>query len=422
MKLRKGNLKTKLCQLALIPVICLGLATLVIASVSVYISTANETKDGLKNLAYMLHQMCDIDGEGHYWVKGQHLMKGNDVFDNNYKIVDNIKRTSSVDATIFYGDVRMITTIHNDGKRAIGTHASLAVVESVLKKGNDYFSRQVSIGGVSYFGYYTPLTNPDGSIVGMVFVGKPRIAVVEAVMATVFWIFLLTLLVAGFTVMMSIHYAHKIVYSLDKTKEFLGNIAKGNVEEKIDPNILKRNDEIGEMGNFAVSLKQSINQLVSTDSLTGLYNRRSCETILTKIIEENKKYKTKSVIVIGDIDLFKQVNDTYGHQIGDLVLKELAIVFKEHMEHKGIVARWGGEEFMFIYERMDMERVYEHLQELMKAIENMQIPYNDEMISVGMTFGAALCDQDCDIDQIIKLADDNLYYGKNHGRHMIVIK
>lgn len=44
------------------------------------------------------------------------------------------------------------------------------------------------------------------------------------------------------------------------------------------------------------------------------------------------------------------------------------------------------------------------------------------MISVGMTFGAALCDQDCDIDQIIKLADDNLYYGKNHGRHMIVIK
>ena len=63
-----------------------------------------------------------------------------------------------------------------------------------------------------------------------------------------------------------------------------------------------------------------------------------------------------------------------------------------------------------------------HLQELMKAIENMQIPYNDEMISVGMTFGAALCDQDCDIDQIIKLADDNLYYGKNHGRHMIVIK
>ena len=176
------------------------------------------------------------------------------------------------------------------------------------------------------------------------------------------------------------------------------------------------------MGNFAVSLKQSINQLVSTDSLTGLYNRRSCETILTKIIEENKKYKTKSVIVIGDIDLFKQVNDTYGHQIGDLVLKELAIVFKEHMEYKGIVARWGGEEFMFIYERMDMERVYEHLQELMKAIENMQIPYNDEMISVGMTFGAALCDQDCDIDQIIKLADDNLYYGKNHGRHMIVIK
>ena len=230
MKLRKGNLKTKLCQLALIPVICLGLATLVIASVSVYISTANETKDGLKNLAYMLHQMCDIDGEGDYWVKGQHLMKGNDVFDNNYKIVDNIKRTSSVDATIFYGDVRMITTIHNDGKRAIGTHASLAVVESVLKKGNDYFSRQVSIGGVSYFGYYTPLTNPDGSIVGMVFVGKPRIAVVEAVMATVFWIFLLTLLVAGFTVMMSIHYAHKIVYSLDKTKEFLGNIAKGNVD------------------------------------------------------------------------------------------------------------------------------------------------------------------------------------------------
>ncbi len=421
MKFRKANLKAKLCQLALIPVICLGFATLIIASVSVYISTANETKDGLKNLAYMLHQMCEIDGQGDYWIRDNHLMKGQDIFDNNYKIVDNIKAFTSIDATIFYGDTRMITTIHDDGKRAIGTHAQEDVIQTVLKEGKDYFSRQISINDVSYFGYYTPLTNSDGSIIGMVFVGKARIAVIEAVMTTVFWIFLLTVLVAGMTSFISMHYARNVVYSIEKTKEFLGNIAKGNVEQEVDPHITSRADEIGEMGTFLEDFKLSINEMVSTDSLTGLYNRRSCEAVLKNMMDEYKTYKTESVIVMGDVDLFKNINDTYGHQFGDVVLQQLSKIFTEHMEHKGIVSRWGGEEFMFVYERMPLERVRIHLEELRDCINQLQLSYKDEMIHVSMTFGVAVCHQESDLKSLIQLADDNMYYGKKHGRNQIVI-
>lgn len=421
MKTRKGNIKSNLFLLAVTPLICLGTAALIIVSISIYTAMTTETEDGLKNLAYALHYICETDGEGDFNLVEGVLQKDGENFSSDYSIVDKIKSISDVDATIFFGDTRILTSVRNsDGSRAVGTHAAAEVIKAVLEGGEDYFSSRVMVNDVPYFGCYIPLHNSDGTIVGMVFVGKARKMVMDTILHTNLKIFILIAAVGAAAGGVSMLYARRIVYSLDKTKEFLGSIARGNVEVDMDPAILNRNDEIGEMGNFAVGLKTSIDELISTDPLTGLYNRRTCEVILPNVIREYEKYNTPSVVVIGDIDFFKKVNDTYGHPGGDAVLKELSLLFREHMERKGIVARWGGEEFMFIYERMNMERVRVYLEELLESVRNAKISYNNMLIPITMTFGAAACKEGVAMDMLIRQADENLYYGKKNGRNQIV--
>lgn len=422
MKKKRGNIKSRLRLLALGPLLCFGAATLIVAVGGIYTAMASETRDGLKNLAYALKQICYLEGEGDFAADGGVLLKGEKALDSGFSIVDSIKSVSGVDATVFFGDERLFTTVRRpDGSRITETHASPEVAQAVLEEGKDFFSGNVSVNDTPYFGYYTPLSDQKGKTVGMVFVGKTRSIVLTAVRHTVLMIFLCAALVGTAAALIAMSYADKIVYSLNKTREFLGSVARGNVEEDMDPYILNRDDEIGEMGSFAVSLKTAISELVSVDPLTGLYNRRTCEVILPNVIHEYEKYNTPSVLVIGDIDYFKNVNDTFGHPGGDAVLRELAAVFREHMERKGFVARWGGEEFMFIYERMDMERVRTHLEELTELIRSAKIIYNGENISITMTFGAAACIEGDDLKTLVRRADDNLYYGKKNGRNRTVI-
>lgn len=418
MKRKRRSIRSNLCLLALGPLFCVGAATLLIASAGIYKAMAAETKDGLKNLAFALYRVYELEEKRNPGLLHNSGRKSED----DFEIVDHIKNVSGVDATIFYGDTRLLTSVRNpDGSRAVGTQAAPEVSRAVLVDGKDYFSQNVWVNNTLYFGYYMPISSDSGKIVGMVFVGKTRKIVMDAVVHTVFGIFLSVAVVGVLSAAGAMLYARKIVYSLDKTKEFLGGIAMGNVEENIDPCILKRNDEIGEMGNFAVILKTSINELVSTDPLTGLYNRRSCEVIIKNIVREYEKYKTPSVVAMGDIDFFKKVNDTYGHQGGDAVLKGLAAIFREHMERKGVVARWGGEEFMFIYERMDMERVRAHLEELREKVCSTEFSYDGASISITMTFGVCACMDGAGLEELTKQADDNLYYGKKNGRNQVVV-
>ena len=92
-------------------------------------------------------------------------------------------------------------------------------------------------------------------------------------------------------------------------------------------------------------------------------------------------------VAIGDIDFFKKTNDTYGHDAGDMVLKELAKVFLEVMGKEGKVCRWGGEEFLFVFQNKNGYQANEVLHDILKRIRGMGIPYQSDWIHVTMTFG-----------------------------------
>lgn len=221
-------------------------------------------------------------------------------------------------------------------------------------------------------------------------------------------------------IIVSYYYSKKTIFALNTTKHFLGAVANGDLTTEIDPYVLQRHDEIGDMGRFAVMMKESLSDLVGKDPLTGLHNRHSCDVVLASLIQRVKQKNTSFAVAMGDVDFFKYVNDTYGHQAGDETLRQLAKVISTHMEHLGFVFRWGGEEFVLIYEDMDRYQAFKHLEILQEQIDQESIYWKDDKVKITMTFGLADSNEYNDLDELINLIDDNLYRGKKEGRNRIV--
>ena len=161
-----------------------------------------------------------------------------------------------------------------------------------------------------------------------------------------------------------------------------------------------------------------LRQQAGTDPLTSLYNRRRMEEILENHITANPNENFS--IAIGDIDFFKKVNDTYGHNCGDQVLKSLSGLFKEKTLGMGHVCRWGGEEFLFFFPGINLDHASSIMREINIAISKSVITYKDLTLHVTMTFGVEENDFHSNISEMVKRADDKLYYGKTHGRDTVI--
>ena len=163
-----------------------------------------------------------------------------------------------------------------------------------------------------------------------------------------------------------------------------------------------------------------LKQIAETDPLTGLMNRRSAEQEINVVVKESTALKYMFCIAIGDIDFFKNVNDTYGHEAGDFILQTLAEEFKNFMKARGFVARWGGEEFLFVLPRMNGDEAMAVLDELRLVIKNKEYVYKEHTIKLTMTFGIEEFSKITGVEKTIEEADKKLYLGKQNGRDQVV--
>lgn len=201
--------------------------------------------------------------------------------------------------------------------------------------------------------------------------------------------------------------------------KFLIKTTNGDFKEKIDSAVYVRNDEISETGRIAEKMQFSIKNFVELDSLTGINNRRYGDKYLADI---RKRYIENGVafsLAIMDIDYFKNINDTYGHLAGDMILKEIAAILKDEMSKKGFACRWGGEEFLLVFDKEGIKDSYYHLKTIVNDIRDKEFFYNNEKIHITVTCGIAE-GSEAPIHVIVKEADDKLYKGKNNGRNRIV--
>lgn len=163
---------------------------------------------------------------------------------------------------------------------------------------------------------------------------------------------------------------------------------------------------------------ESLEYNMNHDVLTGLYNRRFFE----RQMELTPYYeRSQYVISMVDIDYFKKVNDTYGHEAGDRVLAGVATSLKDMVGEKNLAVRWGGEEFILYFPKMTPDKVYPIMESLRRQIEDMVIESAGKKIHVTITIGIATGMPDSNYEKIIKSADEKLYLGKQRGRNQIII-
>ncbi len=164
---------------------------------------------------------------------------------------------------------------------------------------------------------------------------------------------------------------------------------------------------------------QTLYKEAGTDPLTGLPNRRA-------MIEQIEKYCSQNPdqpfsVAIADIDYFKQVNDTYGHNCGDYTLVRLTELFAEHAMGRYTVCRWGGEEFCFFMPGLNLDEAGVLMQDLNYAAEKMELKYDDCEFSITITIGVEEYDFASPLEELLDSADEKLYMGKNSGRNKVIV-
>ena len=167
-----------------------------------------------------------------------------------------------------------------------------------------------------------------------------------------------------------------------------------------------------------IEMEQNLEKLASTDKLTGIYNRHKFEELFDNEIERSLRYKDPLSLMMFDIDYFKKVNDTYGHDIGDMVLKDIVNLVSNSIRNVDIFARWGGEEFLILCPQTDLENTKVLAEKLRREIEEFTF---SKVGNITSSFGVTVFRAKDNKKTFIKRVDDALYKAKNEGRNRVVI-
>jgi diguanylate cyclase (GGDEF)-like protein len=172
----------------------------------------------------------------------------------------------------------------------------------------------------------------------------------------------------------------------------------------------------------SVQVEESMEVLAMTDPLTMLPNRRRMRELLESERVRCARSGHPFGVVLGDIDGFKQINDTRGHEAGDHVLVEVAAVLRRVLRAQDVVARWGGEEFLFLLPETDLHGAGVAAEKIRAAVEQTELTFSGERIPIAMTFGVAACTKALTVQDCIQRADRALYGGKERGKNLVVLE
>ena len=166
-------------------------------------------------------------------------------------------------------------------------------------------------------------------------------------------------------------------------------------------------------------LENELKKLATVDKLTSIYNRYKMDLSLEEQIEIAKRYERPLSIIFFDIDCFKKINDTYGHKVGDKVLKELAHLVSSKLRKSDIFGRWGGEEFLIILPETTKEEAIALAEKLRKYIQTYTF---DKINKLTCSFGVTTLQNDDNYKTIITRVDKKLYKAKQNGRNRVEVE
>lgn len=320
------DLKKKILSVAVLPVLLLGIVTIVITLTQVKSSLISEVKDSLSGTAattlaaYNQHSGSYLRADnGDVWKGGYNISKSE-------SLLDNIKEESGMDVTFFYGNERIMTSAKDrDGNRILGSPAGEIIVEKVLKGGENYFSSSVSLDGTLNYGYYIPIyqKGTDSEPIGMIFAGVDKQAKDNTINGIILMVLLSVIFVMVACIVIAVIMSVSITRSLQKGISKVQKVADGELGSPIEEKLLKRNDEVGDLAKAIDTLQKTLQNIVSkiaqsTDNIKmaanelGVtakdtnYTMKQVEDAVSSISEniteqaKSTKTTTDNIVLMGD--------------------------------------------------------------------------------------------------------------------------
>lgn len=319
------KMRSKILVMVLIPLLLLGVVTIVFSNIRITQVVTSSIENGLRGAAVSVRDTIGYSDEDSLYIgEDGNLYKGETNITEKTAIADHVKESTQMDITVFYGDTRYMTSICNEeGSRVLGTKAGEAVIEAVLKNGEDYFSKDVDVLGQKYFGYYVPLYEED-EIVGMVFAGMPQADAKVQIMRIISLLVGIIVVMGIISMVLLILEINNLVSALQKGSEALDEVAEGRLNVELDERVIQRRDEIGHITRAIAKLKEEQTIIIQTmkeqsnalNHASEFLNEKTTETANTvsqveKAVEEvaegasnqaeETQTATDNVIFMGDM-------------------------------------------------------------------------------------------------------------------------
>ncbi len=281
------------------------------------------------------------------------------------------------DGTVFCENRRIASSI-SDAK---GTFLKNQTIEDeVLKNGNVFVGR-VKVDKMDFFSVYTPLKNDDGTIAGMIFVAR-KIQIVRQIYHGILRVIVPTCILV----------AVALIIALTRLAIHDGRVLRAKVHQ--------------------------LGRQVNWDVLTGANSRQFGMTELAHCFENFSGGVQSPAIMLLDVDNFKSVNDTYGHEAGDEVLKKIVKAVYENSRASDKLIRWGGDEFVGIFEGMKREICEAYSEKLLKSISSIEYDFGKGNAHVTVSVGFAyFSKEDNGYEDVLSRADEALYRSKANGKN-----
>lgn len=261
----KMSIKTRLLLISVLPAAILSIILALIAALNIRTGMQKEAFQGLRGVAISLQEIYEFSDPGKYVMNETNnlLKKGNLPVSENYTIVDKIKLLTDYDVTIFYGDMRVTTSLKNEvGVRLVGTKASEEVVQAVLMDGGEYSDSEIEINGNPYYGYYVPLQQ-DGEIIGMVFAGLPSGEVNAFILQKIYMIAGVSAGVLFVVLFAALYFSMHMAGAIKKAEYVIDELGRGNLKISVDEKAKKRQDEIGFMTRQLEVLVSELDRIIT---------------------------------------------------------------------------------------------------------------------------------------------------------------
>lgn len=261
----KLTIKKKILLCALMPISILGIIIITLAVTSLSESIIHQVENSLRGTASATLAAYDQNSGSYSEMDNGDVWKGGYNISLSDKLLDTIKEKSGMEVTFFYGPKRIMTSLKDkNGERLLGSPAGEKIQKIVLEDGKEYFSRNVSVDGKLYFGYYIPVyqKGEKSAPVGMVFAGIEKNKTLYSVLQTVFYMIVVVFIIAIVGMVGSALLANSVSNALNKGIECVEEVATGNLKVSLNSKHLVRQDEVGDLTRAIDRLMKDLRKMI----------------------------------------------------------------------------------------------------------------------------------------------------------------